>query len=181
MERKHILRIVIVALFAALIAAGAFIKIPFFPVPITLQTLFTLFAAVSLPPTLALLSVLVYLFVGALGLPVFTTGGGLAAMLGPTGGYLIGLLPAAFIGAVIMKKMGERVRLASVFSAAAATVIIYAVGLPWLSSSMSLSLSATLTAGLVPFLIGDIVKYIVTVAVAPAIRGRVMELLEKDD
>ena len=102
MERKEITKIVLVALFAALIAAGAFIKIPLVPVPVTLTTLFVLLAALCLPPFMALSSIVVYLFLGGIGLPIFTSGGGLAAMLGPTGGYLFGMIPAALLGSLIM-------------------------------------------------------------------------------
>ena len=96
MERKQIRKITMTALFAALISAGAFIRIPMIPVPITLTTLFTMLGSACLPPSLALSSIIVYIFIGAAGLPVFTSGGGLASLLGPTGGYLIGMIPAAF-------------------------------------------------------------------------------------
>ena len=65
MERKEITKIVLVALFAALIAAGAFIKIPLVPVPVTLTTLFVLLAALCLSPLMALSSIVVYLFLPA--------------------------------------------------------------------------------------------------------------------
>ena len=128
MERKQIARTVLVALFAALVAAGAFIKIPFVPVPITLQTLFALLAAACLPVSTALLSVIVYLLIGAAGLPVFTSGGGIAAMTGPTGGYLFGMIPAAIAGSLVMKALESRIRLASLVSALVSTFCLYLVG-----------------------------------------------------
>ena len=179
MERKQITRFVLTALFAALIAAGAFIKIPLAPAPVTLQTLFALLAATILPPTMALLSVVSYLLLGVLGLPIFTTGGGLAAMLGPTGGFLIGMIPGVLAGSLIMKAMGNRVRLASIISAIATTALIYLVGLPWMSVQLNLSFTATLAAGLLPFLVGDTLKIIITVIVTPQARARVKEILEK--
>ena len=103
MERKQIRKITLTALFAAMISAGAFIRIPMAPVPITLTTLFTMLGSACLPPSLALSSIIVYIFIGAAGLPVFTSGGGLASLLGPTGGYLIGMIPAAFAGSMLMK------------------------------------------------------------------------------
>ena len=180
MERKQIAVFVLVALFAALIAAGAFIRIPFIPVPITLQTLFALLSAACLPPLLSLSSVAAYLFLGGIGLPVFTTGGGLAAMLGPTGGYLIGMVPASIAGSLMMKAIGSRIRLASLLSTIASTLLIYAVGLPWLSWQMDLSPSATLAAGLLPFIPGDILKIIVASAVIPVIRPRISEMLDRE-
>ena len=103
MDRSRIMRTVVTALFTALVAAGAFIRIPMVPVPMTLQTFFALVAAACLPPTMATVSMLVYLFLGTVGLPIFTAGGGLAALLGPTGGYLIGLVPAVLAGSLVMK------------------------------------------------------------------------------
>lgn len=179
MERKQITRFVLTALFAALIAAGAFIKIPLAPAPVTLQTLFALLAAAILPPVMALLSVIAYLLLGAIGLPIFTTGGGFAAMLGPTGGFLIGMIPGVLAGSLIMKTMESRVRLASIISAITTTVLVYLVGLPWMSVQLNLSFAATLAAGLLPFLVGDTLKIIVTVIVTPQVRARVKELLEK--
>ena len=107
MDRTKITRIVLIALFAALIAVGAFIRIPLPPVPITLQTLFTLVAALLLPLPVSISSVLVYLFLGIIGLPIFTSGGGLAAVTGPTGGYLIGLIPAVIIGGLMVRSEKE--------------------------------------------------------------------------
>ena len=179
MERNQITKLVLISLFAALIAAGAFIKIPLIPAPMTLQTLFALLAASCLPPMMALSSVVVYLFLGLIGLPIFTTGGGLAAMLGPTGGYLIGMIPAVLIGAVIMNAFQAKPRLAAALSSIAATVIVYLIGLPWLGVKMDLSFVAALTAGLLPFLLGDTIKIIVAVVVTPAIRPRISGLLRQ--
>ncbi len=182
MERKQILKIVIVALFAALFTAGAYIKIPLAPVPVVLSTLFALIAGSCLPLSLAVASVIVYLFLGAIGLPVFTSGGGLAALFGPTGGYLIGLIPAVIFGSLIMKALEKHIRIASLLSAIVATIFIYVVGLPWLSVRMGgLSVAATLSSGLVPFIIGDTLKIIVSAIIAPVIRPRIMELLERDE
>ena len=145
MERKQITRFVLTALFAALISAGAFIKIPLVPAPVTLQTLFAL----------------------------------LAAMLGPTGGFLIGMIPGVLAGSLIMKAMENRVRLASIISAITTTALIYLVGLPWMAVQLNLSFTATLAAGLLPFLVGDTLKIIITVIVTPQARARVKEILEK--
>ena len=79
-------------LFAALTAAGAFLKIPFYPVPFTLQTFFTALAGLALPPRWAAMSQLTYLIIGLMGVPVFALGGGIGYILQPTFGYLL-LLP----------------------------------------------------------------------------------------
>ena len=180
MERKQITGCVLVSLFAALIAAGAFVRIPFVPVPITLQTLFALMAALCLPVHLAVLSVAAYLVLGAAGLPIFTSGGGFAALLGPTGGYLIGLIPAVLAGGILVRVLSARPRFAAVLGAIAAEILIYLVGIPWLAVSMDISIPAAMVSGLVPFIPGDALKLIVAVSVSLLIKPRVMEMLERE-
>ena len=85
------------ALFAALIAAGAFIKIPIPVVPFTLQLLFTMLAGLLLGGKLGAISVGVYILMGLIGLPVFVEGGGIAYIFKPTFGYLIGFAAASYV------------------------------------------------------------------------------------
>lgn len=88
---------ILCALFTALIAVGAFIKIPVPVVPFTLQFLFTTLAGMFLGPRLGTVSVLVYLMVGLAGLPIFAQGGGPSYVLVPSFGYLIGFAAGTFI------------------------------------------------------------------------------------
>lgn len=180
MERKQITGCVLVSLFAALIAAGAFVRIPFVPVPITLQTLFALMAALCLPVHLAVLSVAAYLVLGAAGLPIFTSGGGFAALLGPTGGYLIGMIPAVIAGGFMARAFAARPKLAAVLGSIAADALIYLIGIPWLAVSMDISITAALVSGLVPFIPGDALKIAVAASVSPLIRPRVQEMLDRE-
>ena len=90
------------SLFAALVAVGAFISIPIGPVPIVLQNFFVLLAALLLGPRWGVAAVGVYLLSGICGLPVFAGGtAGIGRILGPTGGYLMGYLPAVTLTAWI--------------------------------------------------------------------------------
>ena len=101
---------VFASLLAALMAAGAYLSIPIGPVPIVLQNMFVFLAALLLGSRWGLASVAVYLLVGACGLPVFAGGlGGIGRIVGPTGGYLIGYLPAVFIAGYISEKAGKRI------------------------------------------------------------------------
>ncbi len=96
------------SLLAALTAAGAYLAIPIGPVPIVLQNLFILLAGLLLGSRWGLASVSVYLLTGALGLPVFAGGlGGIGRLVGPTGGYLVGFLPAVFVIGWITEKAKE--------------------------------------------------------------------------
>ena len=91
-NRSKIKNSLTIAMFAALMAAGAFIRIPVGPVPITLTSFFVLMAALLLGPVGGSLSVIIYLLIGITGLPAFAGGSGPAVFAGPTGGFLIGYI-----------------------------------------------------------------------------------------
>ncbi|MDY4609624.1 MAG: biotin transporter BioY [Sphaerochaetaceae bacterium] len=176
-------KILMTALFAALMAVGAYIKVPLPPVPITLQTLFVLTAGLMCGWKTGLASVAIYLFIGAIGLPVFTSGGGIGAMLGPTGGFLFGLIPAVLIAGVCSDigyrhAEGEepnrmKFTIWCCVGAVLATFVgIYGVGVPWLKINRQLSWNAAFAGGMYPFLIGDTVKIIVAVILARNFRER---------
>lgn len=93
------------ALFAALITVGAFIKIPVPVVPFTLQFLFTMLAGLLLGGRLGAISVLVYIILGLIGLPVFTEGGGIGYLLKPSFGYIIGFCIASYVTGSIAHKV----------------------------------------------------------------------------
>lgn len=99
--------LILVAMFAALTAIGAFIKIPIPYVPFTLQYLFCALAGVILGSKLGALSQIVYVMVGLAGVPVFTEGGGLSYIFKPTFGYLIGFIVAAHVIGKIREKIKE--------------------------------------------------------------------------
>ncbi|VEN75270.1 Biotin transporter BioY [Candidatus Desulfarcum epimagneticum] len=170
------------SLFAALTAVGAYIAIPFplSPAPVSLQTLFVLLAGLVLGKKWGAASMAVYLLAGAAGLPVFAGGaGGIGYFAGPTGGYLAGFVPAAFvIGAISEKRAGI------VFDAAAlalGSLIIYALGVSWLTFHTGFSFSKTLMIGMVPFLPGDALKIAAAVWIAGRIRpGTRPELIQPD-
>ena len=118
--------IMLISLFTALVAAGAFIRIPMFPVPMTLQTLFIFLAALLLPPLSSFSSLLIYIVLGAIGLPIFTSGGGLAALLGPTGGFIFGFMLSAPVGSLLAKKKRDSI-LWNVVVLLVMEVVIYVV------------------------------------------------------
>jgi biotin transport system substrate-specific component len=97
MKIKSTKYILYASIFTALTAAGAFVRIPFYIVPVTLQTFFTILAGGSLKPGWAFSSQLVYLGLGLLGLPIFSNGGGIQYIFHPTFGYLLALPIASFV------------------------------------------------------------------------------------
>ena len=90
------------------------------------------------------------------------------------------MLPAVATGALVTQSLSSRPRLAASLSAIAATAVIYLIGLPWLAYRMDMPFMAAAASGFLPFIAGDTLKIIVTVAVAPVIRPRVTELLERE-
>ena len=143
------------AVFIALIALGGWVSVPFFPVPLTLQTLFVLLAG-AVMRRYAVIPVSLYIVLGALGLPVFHNGiAGIGILLGPTGGYLVGFIPAALLAGLAYEATSTRIH---VMGLAVATLIIYAFGISWLMYSTGMGITAALAMGMIPFLLGDVVK-----------------------
>ena len=173
---------VFTALFTALIAAGAYIIIPLGVVPVTLQTLFILLAGLLGGRAVGVSAAFFYVLLGTVGLPVFSGGtGGIGHLLGPTGGYIIGVIPAAFLAGCFTDYQREHRDASSllpiVLGALVGTVIIYLFGVPWLKFLLGLSWSEALAAGVIPFLIGDILKLIAAVMVTKQFRPRIDEFL----
>jgi biotin transport system substrate-specific component len=144
--------------FLSLLAQIA-IPVPGSPVPVTGQTLGVLLLATSYGATLGTTTFLFYLLVGALGAPVFASGGsGLDRIVGATGGYLIGmLLTSALLGYLGGRKWDQKFRTA-LPAMLLGNVITFALGLLWLNQFTGKDWSWTLSAGLTPFIIGEILK-----------------------
>jgi biotin transport system substrate-specific component len=154
-------RLVWIALLAALTAAGAVIAVPLgplSPVPITLQTMFVLLSGLILGSRGGAAAVLLYLAAGGLGLPVFAGGrGGLAMLLGPTGGFMLGFLLAAMLCGLAKRHGRPSFPRDALLCAAGAAVILLAGSLR-LMSVLDVSFGKALLAGAVPFLPGEAIK-----------------------
>jgi biotin transport system substrate-specific component len=155
-----------VALFAAFTAltARVTIPLPFTPVPITLQVMAVLLAGLVLGPAGGAISQVVYLAAIAAGLPLDARGLGPAALLGPTGGYLLGFAPAAFVTGWLAGRV-PGVWAGRFVAALAGVAIIYICGLAWLAPSVG-SLGAAWGLGAAPFILVDLGKALVAAAVA---------------
>jgi biotin transport system substrate-specific component len=170
------------ALFAALIAAGAFISVPlpFSPVPIVLQNLFAVLAGLVLGPLWGSASVALFLLAGAIGLPVFAGAtGGIAQFAGPTGGFLFGyLLAGCTAGLIAAKPSAKKDSLWKLIAASAAGfIVIYVPGVIWLSHITG-SWKTGLVAGCLPFLPGDAIKAVLAVLISGRMRRLSSNLLE---
>jgi biotin transport system substrate-specific component len=158
------------SLFAALMAAGAYLAIPIGPVPIVLQNMFVFLAGLLLGSRWGLASVAVYLLAGIVGLPVFAGGtGGIGRIFGPTGGFLLGYLPVVFL----VGRMGERLPRRMVWDVAAmitGAMVLYACGVSWLAGVTGLPVGKALALGMAPFLPGDALKIAAAGMIARAVR-----------
>lgn len=143
------------AAFIGLITLGSWISIPSFPIPLTLQTLFILLAGTVMKRS-AVVPVSLYLILGTLGLPLFHNGlSGIGVLLGPTGGYLAGFVPAALVTGLLYEKASKKLHVAGLVLS---IVAIYGCGIAWLCWSTGMGIPAAVLIGLVPFLPGDILK-----------------------
>ncbi len=153
-------------LFIALSAQVA-IPLPFTPVPVTGQTFAVLLTGVLLGSRRAGLCLLLYLAEGSAGLPVFAGAkGSTAYLLGPTGGYLLGFVPAAFLAGWLAERGWDR-RLHTAFAAMLlSNLVIYLVGLAWLAYFVGTD--RVIALGLLPFVAGDLFKLLLATAILPA-------------
>ena len=128
MNRNNTIKPVLCGLFSALIAAGAFIRIPALGVPVTLQTTFVLLSGFLLGSKYSALSCAVYMAMGLMGLPVFTEGGGLGYVLQPSFGYIIGFIFGSALIGFITEKSAHPSYLRLIAAALCGLFVIYAVG-----------------------------------------------------
>lgn len=162
------------SLLAALTAASAFIIIPIGEVPVVLYNFFILMMGLLLGSRWGAASIAVYLLAGGLGLPVFAGGkGGIAILLGPTGGYLIGFLPAVFIIGFISEKFKQRLSY-DIIAMLCGTVVIYAFGVIQLKLVLGKTWMVTMALGVIPFIPFDLIKLIAAAVTAKAVRPIIM-------
>lgn len=152
----------LVVIGSALMAVCAHVSLPllFSPVPLTLQTFGVLFIALTLGPKLGAAAMAVYLAEGASGLPVFSPAGpgGIAQLIGPTGGFLMSYPLAAFvIGKIFESK--KSVGMAQVASLAGVLVFLSS-GLAWLTFTTHVSFNQALTMAVLPFIPGEVIKVV---------------------
>lgn len=156
------------ALLAALLCVSSYISIrlPFSMVPITAQTLVINLIALLLKPKKAGITVGIWILLGLVGLPVFSGGnGGFGVLAGATGGYIIGYLIAAMIMSFVKGRKNNIVR--NIVSVIVVGIpVIYLVGVPWLKMVTGLDWRAAVLTGLVPFLVGDLIKAVASVCIA---------------
>jgi biotin transport system substrate-specific component len=156
---SRLVRAAVLALLgSALLTLSAKFQVPFYPVPMTMQTLVVLLIGIAFGARLGVATVALYLAEGAVGLPVFAgtpeKGIGLAYMMGPTGGYLLGFVLAAAIAGWTVERRRDGAGLA--LAVVAGSIAIYVPGVLWLASFVGFG--KALELGLVPFVWSDLLK-----------------------
>lgn len=192
-SRTLAIDIVLIAAGAALTAIAAQAVVPLWPVPITLQTFAVLLVGTTLGPVRGALSMGLYLLLGVLGLPVFAAGESGSLFAFTSGGFIVGFIAAAALAGWLAQREWDRRFVGTSVSFLAGSAVMYLFGLPWLYVSLAglgpavwqqhlgydSVLAATIGAGLLPFLIGDLLKALLAGAVLP-IAWRGVTRLERD-
>ena len=170
--RSYLVKLMGVILFVAFtaLAARVAIPLPFTPVPITLQVMAVLLAGLVLGPKTGAASQIVYLAMIAAGLPLDAKALGPAALTGPTAGYLIGFVPAAFVAGWLAERP-PAARVTRFLGTLVGVGVIYVTGILWLSPAVG-SLRTAWLLGMAPFILIDLGKAGVAAAVAES--GRLL-------
>jgi biotin transport system substrate-specific component len=162
------LRTAVLAVVGSLfLTVSAKIQVPFWPVPMTMQTFAVLVIGMTYGPRLGVATVALYLAEGAMGLPVFAgAAAGPAYMAGPTGGYLAGFVVSAFVLGHLARRGWDRTLLSGLAAFVIGDTVLFACGMAWLA--ILAGVETALTAGLLPFLPGEALKIALATALTVA-------------
>ncbi|MDD7511157.1 MAG: biotin transporter BioY [Peptostreptococcaceae bacterium] len=172
MQNSKYFNMILCALFTALIAIGAFITIPAFPVPITLQCFFTILAAFLLPKYWGTVSAILYVAIGLMGFPIFTKGGGIGYVTQPSFGYLLGFILGNLICNYILEHIEHKSFKHYIFAGVVNLLVVYAIGVVYLAFILSSvygtpqTASYLLVQGFAIFLPGNFVEVVIASIVA---------------
>ena len=169
---SRVSRVLGIAGFVLLTVAGAKIRVPlpFTPVPGTLQTIPVLLAGVFLGARAGATSQIVYLLLGMAGFPVFAlAGAGPAYLLGPTGGFLLGFMAAAFVTGALRDKTARFGTSGLILALLSGSLVLDLCGLAWLTVILDFDTAAALRAGLFPFILFDLAKIMVAIGIVKGI------------
>ena len=168
------LALVLLGSAAVAVAAQVSVRLPFTPVPVTLQTLAVLVVGATLGAARGGAALGAYLVEGAAGAPVFAEGrAGLAYLLRAdpahaTGGYLWGFLLAAFVVGLLARREWDRSIRSSLGAMLVGEIAIFAAGVPWLAVALGVPSARALELGLYPFVVGEVVKLLLAAGLLPA-------------
>lgn len=179
--------IVFVALFAALISACAFVSIPVpgTPIPIVLQNMMVVLSGLLLGPILGTAATVLFILAGILGLPIFSGGtGGIAKIMGPTGGFIIGYAFAALVAGLICgrPRMGRKASIVRIIIAAlCGFVVMYIPGVIHFMRTLDKTFAETMALCVTPYIPGDLIKMVVAILITIPLRKTVAAFVFQDE
>jgi biotin transport system substrate-specific component len=172
-------KMILVSLFAALTAIGAFIRIPVPPIPFTFQNFVVILSGLILGPKLAFASQAIYILIGLSGIPIFAYGGGIQYVLNPTFGYIIGFAALAYVTGFLMSKLKKASFINNFISSFCGLIFSYIIGVTYLYliytlvSHKDTSVSSVIIDGFLLFLPWDIVKIVVSSVIGREVCKRI--------
>lgn len=181
-QNKKIRSMVLISMFTAVLIVLSYVSIPlpFSPVSLTGQTLGIMLIGSTLAPIESGLAILVYILLGAAGLPVFSGGhSGLGSLFGPTGGFLF----AFFFGVIlisILKGDGKNVVRLVFANLIGGVLVVYLIGVPWLAFVLKFPIAKAAAVGAIPFIPGDLFKVALAAFSAAALNRR-LEVIRRND
>lgn len=175
LKKGRIYTIALIAVMAAVMCILGPLSLPIGVVPITLTNLVIYMTIVILGCKKATISTLVYLLIGTVGLPVFSGfSGGIGKLLGPTGGYLIGYVFLALIAGFFVDRFPGKLWIQGT-GMVLGTAILYLFGTAWLAYQAGMSFQAALAAGVIPFILGDVIKIVIGLLLGTLIRKQLVK------
>ncbi|MBU3173638.1 biotin transporter BioY [Clostridium estertheticum] len=173
-KKINIHHLTLIGVMAAVICILGPLSLPIGIVPISLTNLAIYFSVYVLGQKRGTLSYIVYLFIGLVGLPVFSGfSGGFTKLFGPTGGYLIGFIFMAFISGIFIDKFSNKIYMCFL-GMILGTIVTYIFGTAWLAYQLNMTFNASLAVGVLPFIPGDIVKMVIALLIGPQIKKRLI-------
>ncbi|APC38918.1 biotin transporter BioY [Clostridium estertheticum] len=173
-KKINIHHLTLIGVMAAVICILGPLSLPIGIVPISLTNLAIYFSVYVLGQKRGTLSYIVYLFIGLVGLPVFSGfSGGFTKLFGPTGGYLIGFIFMAFISGIFIDKFSNKIYMCFL-GMILGTIVTYIFGTAWLAYQLNMTFNASLAIGVIPFILGDIVKMVIASLIGPQIKKRLI-------
>ncbi|MEO8094976.1 MAG: biotin transporter BioY [Pseudolysinimonas sp.] len=168
LPRHLVVDLTLVVLGAALVGGFAQLYVPLWPVPVTGQTLAVLLVGSTLGAVRGGLSMVVYAVLGGVGVPWFSEASqGWSVVAGPTGGYIIGFIFSAVFVGWLAERQWDRKIFKAIATFVGGSLVVFAIGLPWLAAALNLTLEQTLQGGLYPFILGGVIKALLAAGLLP--------------
>lgn len=168
-------QLTLIGVMTAVICILGPLSLPIGVVPISLTNLAIYFSVYALGCKKGTLSYIVYLFIGLIGLPVFSGfSGGFVKLFGPTGGYLIGFIFMAFISGLFIEKFSNKIYMCFL-GMMLGTIVTYIFGTAWLAYEAGMTFNSALGAGVIPFIPGDIIKMIIASLIGPKLKNQLIK------